>query len=57
MLIQAGRLRPLKQTDLSTHVVLQLYRPFISLIVRPVARLAWRAVRSIPFIDKEKIWL
>jgi len=57
VLIQAGRLRPLKQTDLSTHVVLQLYRPFISLIVRLVARLAWCAVRSIPFIDKEKIWL
>jgi len=34
VLIQAGRLRPLKQTHLSTHGVLQIYRPFISLIVR-----------------------
>ena len=57
MLIQAGRFRSLKQTHLSTHGVLQIFRLFISLIVRPVARLAWRAVRSIPFIDKEKIWL
>jgi hypothetical protein len=32
--IQAGRLRPLKQTQLSTHGVLQIYRLFTSLIVR-----------------------
>ena len=57
MLIQAGRLRPLKQTHLSTHGVLQIYRLFISLIVR--ARLWFVALATclIPPFNKDTIWL
>lgn len=57
MLIQAGRLRPLKQTHLSTHGVLQIYRPFISLIVRPRVWLVALAVCSVTLFKKDKIWL
>jgi hypothetical protein len=57
VLIQAGRLRPLKQTHLSTHGVLQIYRPFISLIVRPRVWLVALAVCSVTLFKKDKIWL
>ena len=50
MLIQAGRLRPLKQTHLSTHGVLQIYRLFISLIVRPQLWFVVLAARSNPIL-------
>ena len=54
MLIQAGRLRPLKQTHLSTHGVLQIYRPFISLIVRPWVCLVALAACSVTFLTRTK---